>query len=69
MLVKDVVPGSYLSRARQGVPIGLSDGSSGIFRPEDVLVVMTSSAFLNKRSDGGERVVDTKHRLDSREDR
>ena len=44
-------------------------GSCGIFKPEDVHVVMTSSAFSTEGSDGGKRIVDTKRRHDSREDR
>ena len=53
----------------QGVSIGLSDGLIWNFKPEDILVVMTSSAFSTKGSDGRGRIDDTKHRQDSCEDR
>ena len=36
-------------------------GSSGIIRPGDVQVAMTSSAHSTEGSDGGERIADTKH--------
>ena len=44
-------------------------GSSGITKPEDVQVVMTSSAPSIEVSDGGGRIADTKRRQDSQEDR
>ena len=43
-------------------------GIYGIFKPDDVQVVMTLSAFSTEGSDGGGRIAETKRRQDSRED-
>ena len=61
MLVQDGFQGSHLSRAKQGVPIRLFNGIYGIFKTEDVQVVMASSALSTEGRDGGRRIVEELH--------